>query len=97
MTGQDGGTRDGHITFDRIAVKRHMKSKGVRGPGVLRARGSFNPFMGASAGVEARRGVVRRGEARRGQVRREKGREPPRRRSPRCRRRGVAPGECALY
>lgn len=45
-----------------------MKSGRVYGPGVLRARGSFNPFMGASAGV-----VARRGEARRGQVRREKG------------------------
>lgn len=31
--GQDGGTRDGHITFDRNAVKRHMKSQGVRSGG----------------------------------------------------------------
>jgi len=48
----------GRTTFDRIAVKRHVKSRGggsERWSGALGARGSFNPFMGASAGVAKRR------------------------------------------
>jgi len=59
----------GRTTFDRIAVKRHVKSRGgLEGwSGTLGARGSFNPFMGASAGVAKRwwrrqwLGEVRRG------------------------------------
>lgn len=50
-----GTHRRCHITFDRIAVKRHIMSRSVYDiRDCLGLRSSFNPFMGALAGVVAR-------------------------------------------
>jgi len=53
--------RPHHLWPYRCETSYKVAECRVRG---LRARGSFSPFMGASAGMEVRRGEARRGEAR---------------------------------